>query len=78
MIVLCFSRNEEGIEILNNLDGLESTFQSVKCFDSNHDYPIYHYYIYIPLEFLKVGSVYDLDWGYLEKVWRKIYELLKD
>ncbi len=32
MIVLCFSRNDEGTEILNNLDGLESTFRSVKCF----------------------------------------------
>ena len=79
MIVHCFARDyEEDVkEILNNLVKLELTFPNLKCYDDYYSQH-YIYYIYIPLEFLKVGNVYDLDWDYLERVWRKIYELLKN
>ncbi|MDQ6608348.1 MAG: hypothetical protein M3Y85_00810 [Bacteroidota bacterium] len=82
MIVHCYSMNADADEILNKLDRLESIFENVKTYyndvSSNHKYPDhYFYYIYIPLQFLKVENLDDLDWNYLEKIWRKIYELMK-
>ncbi len=79
MIVNCFAHddNKAVIKTLIELDNLELTFPDLK-WDENYYSGHYVYYIYIPLEFISVGNAYDLDWNYLEKVWRKIYELLKN
>ncbi len=79
-IVNCFARDyvPSVIDLLNRLDDLELDFPNIICMDNyNYEYT-YLCHIYIPLKFVAVGKAYDLDWNYLEKVWLKIYELMKD
>ncbi len=75
----CFARkNEESeIELLNTLDILEYRFPDLKCFDGSRGNNIYTYYIYIPLQFKPIGTLYQIDWEYLIELWERIYEIMK-